>query len=124
MRDSPFSVAVKLMRYLLHQLLAQGAGLDGELQLGVHGGDVNIDLWKDESEHRFKYWPTATGWGGVPPHKDQYAVKHTECCVRVCVLRGCICTVNTLGSVFISAAKRAESEQDSAAIPFFPGKSI
>lgn len=54
---------LKLMQYLLQQLLPQSAGLDGKLQLSVHGGDVNIDLWKDERKQRFKWWPTATGRG-------------------------------------------------------------
>lgn len=53
------------VQYLLHQLLAQSAGLDGKLQLRVHGGDVNVDLWKDESKQRFKCWPAARG--GVSP---------------------------------------------------------
>lgn len=52
------------MQYLLHQLFAQSVGLDGKLQLSIHGGDVNIDLWKDERKQRFKC--AATG-RGFPP---------------------------------------------------------
>lgn len=36
--------ARKVPTYLVEQLFACGVGLDGKLQLGIHGGHPNVDL--------------------------------------------------------------------------------
>lgn len=46
--------------YLVKQLLACGALLDGKLQLSVHGGDANIDLWGKMRKPELKDWPEPT----------------------------------------------------------------
>lgn len=54
------------VQYLLHQLLAQSAGLDGKLQLRIHGGDVNIDLWKTRVNRGSNAGLQQPGGGGNP----------------------------------------------------------
>jgi len=42
--DTPLQLAPTQLRYLVKELLASSARLDGKLQLCIHGGNTNIDL--------------------------------------------------------------------------------
>lgn len=68
--------------YLVKQLLACGAGLDGKLQLGVHRGDANIDLRRGEKKETGVQMLTRSNSEVL---MYQYVVKHRQWRVCVCV---------------------------------------